>query len=80
MSNLSTGIPELDAAIKTVLGIVVGIIFFIGVYKVIMGVKAWSDANEEMDQARKSQGLNTIISGAVMCCVTIILTALGITL
>ena len=48
--------------------------------KLINGVKAWSDANEEMDAARKSQGMQTIISGAICVMVLPILKILGFTL
>lgn len=43
----------------------------------INGVKAWSDANEEMDNARKSQGMQTMISGGLCALVLPVLAYLG---
>ena len=73
----STGVSQLDTVLSGAIKIVAGVIVALGIYKCVMGVKAWSDANEEMDQARKSQGLNTLVSGAIMVAVSAILGVLG---
>lgn len=74
---VSTGVPELDNLLNAIVMILAGIVFVYGLVKLINGIKAWSDANEEMDAARKSQGVNTIISGTVCVMVLPILTVLG---
>ncbi len=79
-AGFTTGVPELDTAIQGITTILGGIVTGYGIMKLINGVKAWSDANEEMDAARKSQGMQTIISGAICVMVLPILKILGFTL
>lgn len=74
---MNTGITELDDMVNTVLNLLAGIVSGYGVIKLINGVRAWSDGNEEMDQARKTQGMNTILSGLICVSVFPILQVLG---
>lgn len=74
---IKTGVGELDTLINTILLLLASYVSVIGIIKLINGVKVWSDANEEMDAARKSQGMNTMVSGGICACVLPILAVLG---
>lgn len=75
---INTGVPELDTMLNTIINLLAGIVSAYGVIKLINGIRAWSDGNEEMDQARKSQGMNTIMSGGLCVLVFPVLQILGI--
>lgn len=75
-----TGVSEIDTPIKAILGVFLGYICVLGVFKIINGVKTMSDAQEEMDQARRSQGMNTLFAGIIEAGAPAILLILGIAL
>lgn len=75
--GVSTGVAELDDLFNKIILVLGGLVSGYGILKLINGVKAWSDANEEMDNARKSQGMQTMISGGLCALVLPVLAYLG---
>lgn len=72
-----TGIPEIDRPVGLLLGLFAGYITILGIIKIINGIKAVSDAQEEMDNARRSQGFNTLIAGIIEASAGAIVVFLG---
>ena len=75
--GINTGVSELDDLFNKIILVLGGLVSGYGILKLINGVRAWSDANEEMDNARKSQGMQTMISGGLCALVLPVVAYLG---
>lgn len=75
---VSTGVTEIDSALKVFIKLFLGIVTSIGVIILIRGIMEMANAYQQRDSGQMSEGLKSVVAGLIMALVSTILTLIGI--
>lgn len=74
----STGVTEIDSALKVFIKMFLGIVTSIGVIILIRGIMEMANAYQQRDSGQMSEGLKSVVAGLIMALVSAILNLIGI--
>jgi trwL6 protein len=74
----STGVTEIDSALKVFIKMFLGIVTSVGVIILIRGIMEMANAYQQRDSGQMSEGLKSVVAGLIMALVSAILNLIGI--